>query len=658
MWKISDLLKARLNTTLLTQKCGEVLGASQNRDIILNIANEPSIPALWIYLLLNLSEITVDTRAEVRNGSVQTTLRIFDNFASLSSSQVWKFNILCVFVRIAELNYEMQYDSRKARSANDQESVNVNKMNETSTIILSGWSHLIGKHIGTIASGEYFVNTWERIMQKLHSFIELHDYELNTSAYAFLVEILSCSDRPSVLGDACVVAVRDLWNRDIPKGQATHSNNSNDHRSVITYLKLWKEFNRLLSSQQDLPNLKIAATNIQKCIETINDEAYVPDLDRMTDLQREVISCINLLRTQNYGTQIIVDLLARFSTLYLRKGNATNQSEKGTTCVAFASSCIDILQQAIIDLADQASLFQNGVINVVLENLAINVEWKYKWALHGKINLWQKSTFAALSILESVLPKVNEHSISTEHFQFMWKSIIRIMTSIAHAQLKYAKSYASIKDDELLDLEALRRFRALVIPSLGSAAISDDVRRDYAYGIFFNSLTHNPLTDELPESLKEPLHNLYAVRLGNTVDYIPSPRMRISYYCLSELFNLLSSVDGSPERVKLAQATAPFLILRVALPIKAYLADEPLRGRMPQPWAQRQELIFLLQQLRNLESENKAIPDTEAVRSKGKKHLFRLFPLLIRAIGIAGKDAQLFEEFRQTVELIEDDFNL
>ena len=608
--------------------------------------------------MLNLSEIAVDNRAEVRNGSVQTTLRIFDNYANLISPLVWTFSIRSVFIRIVELNYEMQIESREARSANGQESINTNKVNETSNIILSGWSHLIGKHINTIASGKHFKDSWDRIIQKLHSFIKLHDYDLSTSSYAFLVEILSCSNRPSVLGDECVLAVKDLWTRDIPKGQATYSRNRSDHESVITYLKLWKEFYRLLSPQQNLSSLKTVATNIHKCIETTNDVAYIPDLDRMTELQSEVVSCMSLLRTQEHGTEIVIDLLARFSTIYLKKASTTDPSGKGTTCVALASSCIDIIQHAITELVDHASLFQTGVINVVLENLATNIEWKYKWTLQGKSNLWQKSTLAAISILESILPKVDNYSISTEHFYFMWKGIVRITTSISHAHLNHAKSHTPIKDDELFDLEALTKFRALVIPSLGSAAVSDDIRRDYAHGLFLSSSMHKPLIDEAPESSTEPLYNLYAVRLGNTIEIMPSPRMRISYYCLSELFSLVSFVDGSPERVRLAQATAPFLILRAALPIKSYLADQPLRGRMPQPWAQRQELLFLLKQLRNLESENKAIPDTEAVRSAGKKHLFRLFPLLIRAIGIAEKDAQLLEEFRQTLELIEDDFNL
>ena len=589
---------------------------------------------------------------------MQTTLRIFDNFATLLSSEVWTFSIRCIFIRIVELNYEMQSESRKARLANDQEFTSIDKVNETSTIILSGWSHLIGKYIDMIAAGEHFKNIWDQIIKKLRSFIDLHDHDLNISAYAFLVEILSCSNRPSVLGDVCVLAARDLWARNIPKGQATYSNDSSDHKSVITYLKLWKELYRLLGAQQELSSLRTVAKNIQKCIEITDDVTYIPDLDRMTDLQSEVISCISLLRAQEHGTQIVVDLLAKFSTLYLKKTNVTNHSGKGTTCVAFASSCIDILQHAIVNLADQASLIQNGVINVVLENLAINLEWKYKWALHGKTYLWQKSTLAALSILDSILLKTNTHLTSTEHSHVMWKSIIRITTSIAHAQLKYTKSNTSIRDGELFDLEALTKLRTLIIPRLGSAAISDDIRRDYAYGLFLNSLMHKPVTDEVSESLTEPLHNLYAVRLGNTVESMPSPRMRISYHCLSELFSLVSFFDGSPERVRLAQAAAPFLILRAALPIKAYLADEPLRGRMPQPWAQRQELLFLLQQLRSLESENKAIPDTKAVRSDGKKHLFRLFPLLIRAISIAGKDAQLLEEFRQTLEMIEDDFNL
>ena len=63
---------------------------------------------------------------------------------------------------------------------------------------------------------------------------------------------------------------------------------------------------------------------------------------------------------------------------------------------------------------------------------------------------------------------------------------------------------------------------------------------------------------------------------------------------------------------RLARTAAPFLILRAALTLRSYAADQPLRGRMPQPLSQRRELGRVLARLVALRCEPSAIPNTGA----------------------------------------------
>jgi len=132
----------------------------------------------------------------------------------------------------------------------------------------------------------------------------------------------------------------------------------------------------------------------------------------------------------------------------------------------------------------------------------------------------------------------------------------------------------------------------------------------------------------------------------------------MSYFCLSELASLVAVHDGSTERIKLAQAAAPYLILRAALPLKAYIADQPLRGRMPQPESHRQELLFVLRKMKELNSEPKAIPDSPGVSSPHKKHLHRLFPLFHKAISIAHDDSEVLEELVNLVNIVGEGFGV
>jgi hypothetical protein len=216
----------------------------------------------------------------------------------------------------------------------------------------------------------------------------------------------------------------------------------------------------------------------------------------------------------------------------------------------------------------------------------------------------------------------------------------------------------SLEKDEQFDIESFTRFRNLITLPLGSASLPDNLRRTYARNLFSTSLIHSPLSGELPDITTSPLEELYKTRLGQTAELEYTWRPDMGYTCLSELFDLVTVNDGSPERVKLAQAAAPYLILRCALPLKTYIADQPLRGRMPAPESQRCELLFVLKRLQRLESEPQAIPNAPGVKSQHRRHLHRLYPLLVKATMVARQDADVFEHLAKLTDLVGDEFGL
>jgi hypothetical protein len=106
----------------------------------------------------------------------------------------------------------------------------------------------------------------------------------------------------------------------------------------------------------------------------------------------------------------------------------------------------------------------------------------------------------------------------------------------------------------------------------------------------------------------------------------------MSYVCFNELIALSSAKpDSTPEDERLARVAAPLLVLRLAIPIRAYIADQPLRGRAPQPLSELQELLFCFAKIEELEVLPGALP------GGGKKaHLAYLYPLLAKAVKTAG----------------------
>lgn len=193
--------------------------------------------------------------------------------------------------------------------------------------------------------------------------------------------------------------------------------------------------------------------------------------------------------------------------------------------------------------------------------------------------------------------------------------------------------------------------------------------------------------------LDQALGVLCKPRIGRTIDPKPTKRKEMSYVCLDELFEIVSAHDetaagpeitlqpptprfplpgtssstpldplkspvpdttgssstsnssaqpkaqsnGATESthdlyIRLARTAAPYLVLRAALALRAFVADQPLRGRMPQPLSQRWELEHILRSLIELHSEPKAIPGFPRLDSQSARHLYALYPLLVKAM--------------------------
>ena len=75
---------------------------------------------------------------------------------------------------------------------------------------------------------------------------------------------------------------------------------------------------------------------------------------------------------------------------------------------------------------------------------------------------------------------------------------------------------------------------------------------------------------------------------------------------------------------------------------------------MPQPLSQRKELGWILERLVQLKSEPEAIPDTPNVESDGRKHLLRLYPLLVGATRVAANsgDANISKLLTEALEVV------
>ncbi|KAF2145821.1 uncharacterized protein K452DRAFT_265191 [Aplosporella prunicola CBS 121167] len=657
-WNVSDYLHNRIDLAEMEGLAAKSVDVANPDEKIQEGVEAQSIPAMWLHLLLRIASIAHDRRADVRNGTLHTLLRIFDNYGDQLSPTAWNLCHRSITFRLLRLNVQRQRELRSGSDLADAEEAN--GWVETTSIILNGMVKLFGNYQDSMLKAPRFSELWQAILDCFKAYLTCDSHAVNAVAYDAIGGLLGKLDSAEHVGETAVRQSSQIWLEKFPESKSITGN----HEAFSAYVRAFKEVYRLIGKTLDVADIEKAASNLRRCVVEEESTAYSSDKDLLTPLQKEITGSIKMIGTDLEGIPtIVVKLLADLVSLPFTKEPST-EARTGNTFIALCKVSMDLLEAEVSEHIGKAELFAQGALLAALTSLRIPIKLKYEWKTQGKSPpTWQKATSTALKIVAPALENAQRLSTPDDQMIPLWEQIVHIADGIAKADPSAAPSPNVILEDEAFDIKSLTTLRDAIIPGLGEPYIPDSTRRTYTLSLFQNSLIHAPSVGELPTSTlaTEPLSSLYHIRHGRTHDPAPTPRTAMAYFCLCELIALARVHDGSDERVKLAAAAAPYLLLRAALPLKAYVADTPLRGRMPQPQPQRQELLFVLGELRALDVEPKCMPDTPGVKGLNKKHLHRLYPLVSRAVSVAGvarRDGEVLEGLVKVVEGVGEGFGV
>ncbi len=608
---------------------------------------------MWLQVLLSLLAITTDERTEVRNSAIQTIQRIFENYTEHLSSDVWLVCLRTILFGMVEANLDVQ---RHVRSPS-RNTPDLKDWDETTKTILRTVSALMTTYLEKLDQSQ-LSDAWSELLGNLQEYFKYGSHVLGASVFDTITGVLSHLENEKVMGNNPLLKTASVWKNYFDEAHEWSGQQNGGQDAFVAYAEAFKAIYRLADASltEELPFM---LKNLEACIANSEEIAYTSDVDNMTTLQRRVLDCLSIVRTKDSG-KISACVLQSLSRFILLPYNSVEQNpdKRGPTFVALSKASMTLLQEVTVRHIDQKEIYTDNIFSSVLKSLAKPIQEKYVWQREGKHpTLWQKATTTTIAILKPGITHITAHGTKE-----VWADLVNIAHYITRAQLSLtAVQSASFGKEEEFDIQAFSQLRELITLPLGSPSLPDNLRRLYTRNLFSSSLVHVPVHGELPDIATAPLESLYKIRLGRTTAIESILRIEMSYACLSELFNLVavhSEDKSTPECVKLAQAAAPYLILRAALPLKLYIADHPLRGRMPAPESQRRELLFVLDELYKLKCEPQAIPDAPGVKSKYRKHLHRLYPLLVKASKAARMDDEVFEKVGVLVEVVGGEFGL
>jgi hypothetical protein len=508
---------------------------------------------------------------------------------------------------------------------------------------------------------ENFLAVWKPLAGHLSGLLERRSLTVSTAVFASLEKTLAEVEQEKAAFMPCAKLVWEIWQGGNPVTHTVPSSRRgiDNQDALLAYLRCLAELSELINQSMELEQVQSILSQLYICATGSSPTSYPGDIDSLTPLQEQILTCVEMIpQTIPGAVSELLRSTSKFVTLAYEQ-NKNVSPHVGPTYIALSKAAIELLGSYAVKHANDKDIYSSGSLSSSIRSLAIPVKLKYKWLLEGKDPpIWMKATSATVAIIKACKPVLERLRIPDSDESPIWKDIVASCDAIASADVDSCPTPSRVLDDQDFDIAAITDIFDLVLPGLGSSIVTDRLRRAFASSLFKNSLIHEPHPDDLPQSGQDILESLETSHIGRTQDLPPTPRLKMSYVLLDRLFDIVAAREESPECVKLAQAAAPFLILRVGIVLKAYVLDQPLRGRMPQPYLQKTEMLYILRKLGELDSEPRAIPEGPGVVSKHKRHIYRIYGVVTKALAVARSDPETLQQLTKVLETIRPDFGV
>ncbi|KAI1380071.1 hypothetical protein F4677DRAFT_250350 [Hypoxylon crocopeplum] len=676
-WVLSDFLSGRSKSLPITDSLVDDPNGVSLVEKASNAEDASSDAALWMLLLLRLTTVTTDERLDLRNSAIQTLLRIFDAYGDRLGPEAWS---VCIKSVIFKLLSSIEKELEDVGKTEIDEKIR-HDWYDTAVLVLNGISSLLANYLDVLTVHPTFNSYWQQLLGHFASLLDFRVLEISTATFKALTQMLSHNQNGTKqnFNKTTIDLAWDLWSRGVPVSKNDNTGKTTDNQNcLLAYVAALRDVYRLIQVDLTVDRIRRMLTLLREVMQVATPGAYIADIDHLTPLQGQVLEVIKMLRTDLPGApSALISQTSEFISLaFLEEYDMSSQrNAQKRTYVAMSKASMSILQSLIVSHASDVNIYSDGAFLTALTALSKPIVLKYRFPIITKTEQpWKQSTTSALVILEATLPQLHKLEISRTNLQDIWEMIVIIANGIISADCDAPPDRVNIAEDQDFDISSFLKLRELIIPSLGGEVVADKTRKVFAENLFRMSIIHTPAPTESSLIYGSNggdvvgLSNLYKPRRGRTIDPPPAKREKMCYVCLDELFALVTNHNevSTPQitvqpptpafpppsmsmaasngplesphalHVRLARTAAPYLILRAALTLRAYIADQPLRGRMPQPLSQRKELARMLDRLVVLRSEPEAIPDTPNVESETRKHLLRLYPLLVGAARVAG----------------------
>ncbi|GAA5958007.1 hypothetical protein JCM3765_006230 [Sporobolomyces pararoseus] len=373
---------------------------------------------------------------------------------------------------------------------------------------------------------------------------------------------------------------------------------------------------------------------------------YRADVDGLMPLQSailEVVAVIKLDEVPGAASAVLSDLSDYLTLAYLAPfeaqpdGSGRIKQPQQITFIALTKEVMPHILWLYQKYRDDSAIYEQGAVEKMLTAYALPMRLKHECPAPAKFGsaepLWKSATVDFLKGIRdvvAVLREIGKH-LPLERFVGIWRAIVEGFRGalLAETGATIHPSLEALHEEENFDLSLLLSLEQDVLPHLGATLVPDELirtvgktlqlasrlyeldiprvrrerslahKRSFASSIdSVNDFTPPPTP---PEPRFDPDFDRQAKGAvkGTTVEIVEVGRERFAYWSFDLLFSLCSDEDQDhdSERRRVAALCLPSLLNRCAAVLRTYVADAPLRGKMPFPRIRQEELVYVLQKL-------------------------------------------------------------
>lgn len=616
-WLIGDSIKKKVDP----KDSQDLISIKYEDGLVGSIEKGSNYTMLDIYLLLTLSKITSDTRAQVRDGAIQTFFQIIDVHGSLFDAQYWKLVYELVIPNFLNLELNIQ-----------DQTFNKKEWIESLKLILSGLVSLYSSFLLDLDSSTTY---WSGLIDYFKTLLSMKWVDLNVLIFESFNDCLRPFQNDDIKDENISDLLFKFWT-EVPIEYDFL--NPLFQESLTKHMKCFPRLYKIIKNKSSLEDTQQILNTFNACARyPVLQETYLDD-KKPSKLQQAVYENFEIfeLNKSNAINSAIIQLLSNiivfpFATRARieKKIGGSNFHGKTPTFIAISSISLRLLSEKIDQLQSFEVLIEDKGILKLMKSLLEIVNNKFKGV--PKIDgapLWIEANEAIRKIIMKVICPYSSSSSSTMSVE-LWRLILTAVKLSFHTEeLEY----------ESINISHYFALIDVVLPKLtNSSSPNQELIQDFIEEIYDCSFLYS--SNELESSLKESSESIvdFSEKLSNfnfnelfgtTEPLVISKSKRTSIMCLRELIKF-SSIDSTSASTTLTGKSLEYFICRLAFSLRRFVADEHLLLRAPLPQVQQEELLEIVEGILKVQ---------EGLHSEAEnKKIKQLYPLLIASIPYASR---------------------